>query len=469
KMTTLNCPLGLSLECYVCAKNKVQALQADQSGAKKSTSVENKKLLEIEFVTPKVVCKGCKVQRYCSLGHLLEDRPEHVDLCRVLSDLLRSQKLKHPLLHHGEISSPEQLQKIISQLKLVLRVKLRRPLTPREHQVIGNPAICEVCFKTGSLLKVCKDCAGVAYCCEDHRHQDAKKHIPKECRTLALISSPFRQLACALNLRSFHQSVNIRKSHLIDAFSKATNLIIDNNPQNIAACSSFSGIASACLALTNIGWVSDQHSAVIIYVVAATEEHLRYFQEMHLRFFFLQYPSIQNLDLYFIGPKLLPRESSKKKFFRFRGLLRTVVKHYFSQTFTTFSKTMTIDPTVILLLEPDFINMTTATEQLVSQLPGQRSESAEDFNWQSCLGTLLRTYGVPICYTSPTRFQAMADFTAFHAMALVHKINIERIYNIAENPYREILPLYNFCDWHNERIIYANNYLEVIFTSMPKV
>ncbi|KAH8290430.1 hypothetical protein KR054_002972, partial [Drosophila jambulina] len=467
KMTTLNCPLG-SLECYVCAKNKVRALQEMRSAARNSTSVEYKKLLEREFETPEIVCKGCKMQRYCSLDHLLEDRSEHVDLCRVLRDLLSSQKLDHPLLHRGVISSPE-LQMAISQLKFVLRVKLGRPLTAREHQVISNPAICEVCFKTEAPLKVCKKCAGVAYCCEDHCLQDAKKHTPKECRTLALISSPFRQLECTLNLRSFHQCVDLKKSHLIDAFFKATTLNIDNNPQNIAACSSFSGIASACLALTNISWVSDQHSAVIVYVVAATEEHLRYFQEMHLRFFFLQYQSIQNLDLYFIGPKLLPRESSSKKVFRFRGLLRTVVKHYFSETFTTFSRTMKVDPTVILLLEPDFINMGTATEQLVNQLPGQKNEGAVDFNWQSCLASLLQTYGVPICYTSPTRFQAMADFTAFHTMALLHNITIERVYNITENPYREILPLYNFSDSHNERIIYANNYLEVVFTSTKKI
>ncbi|KAH8390392.1 hypothetical protein KR200_006538, partial [Drosophila serrata] len=469
KMITFKFPLGLSLECYVCAKNKAHALQSIRSAAKNSTSVENKKLLEKEFVTPEVVCKSCKVQRYCSLDHLLVDRPEHVELCRVLSHLLSSQKLKHPLLHRGNISSPEHLQLVISQLKLILRVKLQRPLTPREHHVISNPAICEVCFKTEALLKVCKDCAGVAYCCEDHCYQDAKKHTPKECRTLAMISSPFRQLDCTLNLRSFHQSVDMRQSHLIDAFFKATTLKIDNNPQNIAVCSSFSGIASACLALTNISWVSDQYSAVIVYVVAATEEHLLYFQEMHLRFFFLQYQSIQNLDLYFIGPKLLPRESSNKKVFRFRGLVRTVVKHYFSETFTAFSKSMKVDPTVILLLEPDFINMGTATEQLVNQLPGKRNGGVSEFNWENCLGTILRTYGVPICYTSATRFQAMADFTAFDSMALFHNITIERVYNITENPYREILPLYNFSDWHNERIIYANNYLEVLFTSKNRI
>ncbi|XP_017018598.1 uncharacterized protein [Drosophila kikkawai] len=468
-MTTLTCPVGLSLECFVCAKNKVRAVQAMRSGAKNSTSVKNKRLLEKEFMTPEVVCKGCKVQRYCSLTHLLEDRAEHVDLCRVLRDLLTLQKLEHPLLQHGVISSPDQLQMVISQLKLVLRVKLRRPLTPREHHVISNPGICEVCFKTGAPLKVCKDCAGVAYCCEDHRHQDAKKHSPKECRTLALISSPFRQFDCLLNLKSFHQCVDLSRSHLIDAFFKATTLRIDDNPQNIAACSSFSGIASTCLALTNISWISYEYSAVIVYVVGATEEHLRYFQEMHLRFFFLQYQSIQNLDLYFIGPNLLPRESSSKKVFRFRGLLRTVVKHFFSETFTTFAETMKVDPTVILLLEPDFIHMGTATEQLVSQLVGQKNGGAVDFDWQSCLGTLLRTYGVPICYTSPTRFQAMADFTAFHIIALINNVTIERVYNITENPYREILPLYNFSDLHNERIIYANNYLEVIFSSIKRV
>lgn len=452
----------------MCANNRAHALQALRSSANKATSGENKKLLEKEYVTPEVICKGCKVQRYCSLPHLLEDRPEHQDLCRVLRDLLKNQKLEHPLLLHGEISSRKQLQKVISQLKLIVRVKLGRPLTPRENQVINNPAICEVCFGTGAALKICEGCGGVAYCSEDHRQQNAEKHTPKECRTLALISSPFRQLGCQLNLRSFHQCVALRKSHLIDAFFKATTLKIGDNPQIIAACSSFSGIASTCLALTNITWVSDQYSAVLVYVVAATEEHLRYFQEMHLRFFFLQYQSVQNLELYFIGPKIVPRETSKKVF-RFRGLLRTVVKHYFAETFTTFAKTMKVDPTLILLLQPDFIHMGTALEQLVKQLPVKKEGGAEDFDWQSCLGTLLQTYGVPICYTSPSRVQAMSDFTAFHTMAIFHNISIERVYNLTENPYREILPLHNPSADDCERIVYANNYLEVVFTSIKKI
>jgi len=60
----------------------------------------------------------------------------------------------------------------------------------------------------------------------------------------------------------------------------------------------------------------------------------------------------------------------------------------------------------------------------------------------------------------------MSDFTAINEIAKENNIDVKRAYNITDNPYREILPLHNPDPLDLERIVYANNYLEVVFTSI---
>ncbi|XP_017125543.1 uncharacterized protein LOC108144893 [Drosophila elegans] len=466
-MMTLNPPS--SLRCFVCVNN-VALTWKDLTQAKESKPLEKTlvKHLQKAHVKPKVICRGCKMQRYCSVAHLVADRPEHKPLCQVLRSLQKFRQIDHPLLLHGRISDRAMLQFVMSQLKLILWIKLARPLTPRESQLIGNPVVCDVCFST-EALEACKVCAGVAYCPE-HLHAVKDYHSPKDCRTLALISTPLRQLDCLKNITNFYESSSLAKTHIVDAFFKATSLSISDNPftnleeyQLFATCSSFSGIASLCLALTHISWVSNPDKAVIVYVVGATKEHLRYFDLMHLKFLFLQYPNIRHLELVFIGKSLKQNEVTKGGF-SVKNHSRTVIKRFYPLTFAQYSSCYNVDPTLIFMLQPDFIGTGKITQDLVRVLKVQ-NEGYEVSDWQHCLSSMVRSFGVPICYTSISKVQAMSDYTAINMVAKQNYIAVNRAYNITDNPYRELLPFHNPSPEDCERIVYANNYLEVVFTS----
>ncbi|XP_017045297.1 uncharacterized protein LOC108090898 [Drosophila ficusphila] len=474
-MTTLKPPLGSSLKCYVCVYNEAQIWKDilicshEKLNHMEDNLSKLQKFLERGHVKAKVVCRGCKMQRYCGVPHLLADRAEHQPICQVLRDLQKIMKINRPLLLQGRISDRRKLQLVISQLKLILSIKLDRPLLPREIQLIGNPAVCEICFSTGDL-EACVGCAGVAYCSEKHRHLAKDTHSSMDCRTLALISTAFRQMDCLISIRKFYESSPLKESHLIEAFIKATSLKINDKPwtdlqeyYTFASCSSFSGIASLCLALSNISWVHDPDKVVIIYVVGATEEHLRYFQSIHIRFLFLQYPSIRNLELHFIG-KELGKIEDVEAIFDLKNLNRTVLKRFYSLTFSQFANIYNVDPTLILILQPDFINTGKITQSLVCGLT-TKNEDSDQFDWQECLSIILRSFNVPICYTSISKIQAMSDLTAINTVARNNNITVQRVYNITENPYREILPVHNPSPEDTERVVYANNYLEVIFTN----
>ncbi|XP_037713517.1 uncharacterized protein LOC119549486 [Drosophila subpulchrella] len=469
-MMSISPPSGSFLKCYVCVSNESRIWkEIVQCFPKSSYEVERnlqnlQNALEKSQVRAKVICRGCNMQRYCSVSHLIQDRPEHQALCQVLRDLQKFRKIDHPLLLHGKISSRTKLQFVISQLKLILWVKLGRPLTPREHQLIGDPAVCDVCFSTGALVD-CDGCAGVAFCSAGHRQLVSLYHSSKDCKTLAVIASPFRQLDVLVNIQQFFQSCPIKESHLTTAFSKATNIKLSNTPwtdlesyQLFATCSSFSGIGSLCLALTQISWVPDPDKAVIVYIVGATQETLIYFQDMHLNFLFLQFPNIHHLELHFMGKTLGQMGETGLVFSE-----RTVKKHFYPLSFSQFSCICNVDPTLILILQPDFIGTGNITQDLVNLV---QKNDPPDFDWHDCLSSIIRTFGVPICYTSISRLKAMSDLTAINEIARENNIDVKRAYNISENPYREIVPLHNPDPLDLERIVYANNYLEVVFTSI---
>ncbi|KAH8322533.1 hypothetical protein KR074_001740, partial [Drosophila pseudoananassae] len=414
-----------------------------------------------------ITCKGCKMQRYCSVAHLIEDRGEHEPLCQVLADLMKFKRINHPLLIQGRIDGLKQLMMVVSQLKLILQVKLRRPLLWREHILIGQPAVCRVCLRK-EPLEVCLGCGAVAYCSKDHRNDDMVSHGEDECRTLAMMSSPFRQLDSRLQIKEFKPITDFAKSHLVDAFRQATSIQITNNPwitfdqyDLFSTCSTFSGIASLCFALKHASFDEDSDKPVIIYVMGATDDHLRYFQEMHLRFLLTMYQSIKTLELYFIGPGL---SGKSPEIYRDRESQRIVLKRFHATNFSGFSTTNRTVPNLILLFQPDFLATSHITEELIKQLPVNGTYS-DSFDWQQSLIDILHNYGVPICYTSLSKAKALSDFTAVKVLAKDQSIAIKRTYNIMDNPYREILPLYNPFTADNEVIVYNNNYLEIVFTT----
>ncbi|XP_001360230.4 uncharacterized protein [Drosophila pseudoobscura] len=446
-VTTVNVQsYGSSLKCCVCVYNRARMLQAMRM--QRTPENANGKLEETSKKTPDLLC-NCKVQRYCSVAHLTEDLMEHRDFCQILREVQQVESISFPHFLQGVVLSRTMLNQAISQLKLILSVKLRRPLSLREKEIIGNPGYCVICYRT-TPLNSCAGCEGVAYCSEYHRQLDKDNHTPKVCRTLALVYSPYRLLESnQFQIKEFHRSSILQETNLVEAFYNATLLMVNDSPNNLqqydllAACSSFSTVCTVCLALTHLTIVAEPDKAVIVYIVGATSECLRYFEEMHLKFFFLQYESVQNLELYFIG-NMIEAQESEESIICVGDLKRKVLKRNV----------------------PGIGNM---TPLLVGQFYPRsvQIEEPDDRYWPECLIKILQTYGAPICFTSLSKVLALSNYSVFNDLARENNIVIKRSYNITKNLYRGILPLRNHCAEDSEMIVYNNNYLEVMFTN-PK-
>ncbi|EDW72171.2 uncharacterized protein Dwil_GK10282 [Drosophila willistoni] len=438
--------------------------------------------------TPSIVCRRCKMQRYCSRNHMTKDLCQHRAICVVLTDLQKRHQLGHPFLLTSPkaISSITQLQRTISQLKFSARIKLRRPLTWREHELIGYPSYCQVCFRLDKL-HTCGECGAVAYCSEHHRQSDVSKHTPEVCRTLALLCSPYRQLGDAnkgiidipIKVEADQLQLCLEQSHLIEAFAKVTGLVVDDKPwstiqdfERFDSCSSFSGMASICLALKHISFVAQPQDICTVYVVGASDgQILRYFQLMHLKFFFLLHKDVSQLDLCFIGcqQKMVKDKTRETISFDFQGHKRTITIHFYPMTFEDFTHMEKVDPVLIVMFDIDFGDLYAIKDRIVEKFLPEQTLERESHDWRKCLTEVLHVYGVPICFTSSTKALTKSNYTSILQLANKHNIKVNYCHggNLYENPYREILPERNQCPMDCETIIYANNYLEVIFTG-PK-
>lgn len=298
------------LQCYICVQQKAMEIRniEEEQVATMTMATQH---IAIKYPPVDILCKGCKIQRYCELRHLVADH-EHRKICRELLNLQKSQDVGHPLLLNGPILKHSQLQPTISQIMMAMRIKMRRRLTRRETELVGYPAFCAVCFKLEDLA-ACPGCSAIAYCSPKHRFEDLKMHTPEICQVFALYYSPYRWLENSMiDITEFHQRCpDLEKSHLVEAFSMATNIRIGMAPwrsleeyQLFSTCSSFSGIACICSGLTNITFEAEPEDHVTIYVVGANQETLNYFQVMHLKFFFLQYQDVCHLNVILIGHKM---------------------------------------------------------------------------------------------------------------------------------------------------------------------
>lgn len=298
------------LQCYICVQKKAMEIRNIEEEQVETMTMATQQI-SIKYPPVDILCQGCKIQRYCELRHLVAD-DDHRTICRELINLQRSQGVEHPLLINGPILKHSQLQPTISQIMMAMRIKLRRRLTRRETELVGYPAYCAVCYKLEDLA-ACPGCSAIAYCSPKHRFEDLKYHTPEVCQVFAHYYSPYRWLENSMiDITEFDQRCpDLEKSHLVEAFAMATNIHIGMAPwrtleeyQLFSTCSSFSGIACICSGLTNITFEADPEEYVTIYVVGATQETLNYFQVMHLKFFFLQYQDVCNLDVNLIGHKL---------------------------------------------------------------------------------------------------------------------------------------------------------------------
>ncbi|XP_073821182.1 uncharacterized protein [Musca autumnalis] len=420
-------------------------------------------------------CSGCQMVRYCNRQHQKLDWAIHREFCQAIQAIKKTLNISHPLRVSGtNPKNKEDMEKTIIQLKYLLRNALERTMQYHEEELTSFPIYCPICFSFKNLNVVCSDCQNQVYCSEEHLMQHREGHS-KVCASLQLYYTPYKTImAKELQLQLKDKVGNMKNMDLVAMFEKAFDCKVPQDPtkslqdyQLFSYAADFSCIATICYTLSHMNVAACHDTYMNIFIIGATFEAVLWFREIHCKFFFQQFEQITNLELHFIGPEMVePHENSLE--FEFLGKLRKVQFHCFKGLFQDYCRLWKINPILMVAFNCGFSEFS----RRYNCLPHFQSNNSEPLNsqqqdtWSGAIGEML-PYDCPIMFTSFTKQESQFDFAAFEtaAKSLQMKIEIERVFKVSKNPYRDLRPLRQWYFGDDESIYYRNGYLQVIKTN----
>ncbi|CAD6997943.1 unnamed protein product [Ceratitis capitata] len=422
-------------------------------------------------------CANCRLVVYCSKEHQRFDWPIHREFCRTVAKIMKGLGVKHPLQISGQPFDTITLERNIIQLKYLLRVAMKRPLQSHEEELTSFPAYCEICYKFDKL-QICNVCMAVSYCSPEHKALDKQRHN-NFCAKLKLYYCPYKcqlQLPIQTLIGDLDKPVrNMVETDLLGAFQEMTskNLPLDPTASMeayhlFAGVCDFSCVGTICFALQFTKMNEYTPKKFVIFIVGATTEQDISFKPIHTKWFFLQYPQIKNLELYFIGPEVVG--SDKNFSISCQGVERTVTCKSFCMLFQDFLKKYIIRPQLIVAFNCGFSANDGITKEgkiMTNKFAGVPGDGFPKIDpWVDGISQIIHSYGTPIIFTSYTRLEATLDYGALLNIATADCLttNVKRLFDIRHNPYRDIRPFRNWQETFEDTIFYRNNYVQAVIT-----
>lgn len=269
-----------------------------------------------------LTCSGCQLVKYCNRQHQKLDWPLHREFCQAVQKIKQNLNVTHPFYLQGVPQSRQEVEKVIIQLKYLLRNSLKRNLEYQEEELSSFPAYCGQCFKFKNLKSICEKCASQVYCTDEHRDQDKERH-DKVCDLLKIYYCPYKVLPLTDDLcLKFNKKVkDLHLHNLPECVERIFSLKLPLNPcrtlmdyQLFAFAADFSCIMSILYVMEQLQMFEEDLNKFNIFILGASIEAVLWFRELHCKLFFLQNPEISELELNFIGPEVVETDYNQIKF-----------------------------------------------------------------------------------------------------------------------------------------------------------
>ncbi|XP_061387404.1 uncharacterized protein LOC133322423 [Musca vetustissima] len=448
-----------SLHCNVCLM-----LQAHEE-------VETHNDANPQKYTQLLNCSGCQMVRYCNRKHQTLDWAIHREFCQAIQAIKKTLNISHPLRVSGtNPKSKDDMEKTIIQLKYLLRNALERPLQYHEEELTSFPIYCPICFSFKNLKILCPSCQNQVYCSEGHLHQHKEEHS-KVCGSLKLYYTPYKTIiGKELQLEIKQKVENFQKSDLFAVFEKSFQCKLPRDPtkslqdyQLFSYAADFSCIASLCYTLSHLDMSSYADTSLHIFIIGSSFEPVLWFREIHLKFFFRQFEEITNLELHFIGPETMQVQDNILQF-EYLGKQRNAKYHCFKGLFQDYCRLCKVQPIILAVFNCGFSEFSRRYNNLPQfETPMAESVKYKKDTWSDAIAEMLH-YDCPIMFTSFTRQESQFDYAILDSIVKIQqmKIDLERVFKVAKNPYRDLRPLRQWYTGDEESIYYRNGYIQVV-------
>uniref|UniRef100_A0A1I8M2G1 Uncharacterized protein n=1 Tax=Musca domestica TaxID=7370 RepID=A0A1I8M2G1_MUSDO len=426
------------LHCNVCLM-----LQAHQ---KVSETGKSSQLLN---------CSGCQMVRYCTRQHQKLDWALHREFCQAIQAIKKTLSISHPLRVSGaNPKTKDDMEKTIIQLKYLLRNALERPLQYHEEELSSFPIFCPVCYSFKNINVLCSDCQNQVYCSEEHLMQHREEHS-KECGLLKLYYTPYKTLmGKEMQLEIVRKLDNFQNVDLFGMFETCFDYKLPQDPtksltdyQIFSYAADFSCMASICYSLGHMNMPAYQKKHMSLFIIGASFEAVLWFREIH-------------------WPETV-EQREKILEFKFLGKQRQVQYHCFTGLFQNYCRLCKVQPMLLVAFNCGFSEFSRRYNTLPHfEKASHEKLSCKQDTWSGAIGDMLQ-YDCPIMFTSFTKQESQFDFAAFETVAKSQqmKIEIERLFKVSKNPFRDLRPLRQWYAGDEESIYYRNGYIQVIKTN----
>ncbi|XP_051166624.1 reticulocyte-binding protein homolog 2b-like [Leptopilina boulardi] len=258
-------------------------------------------------------CSGCKMISYCCKEHQTQHRSEHKNFCKIISEILKSQKKSH--IYENIVASNwfKEKEKIIHEVMK----KSKRPPTEDELYLLNYPRLCSICLEANQdKLKTCPKCLMTSFCTI---HSNNSIH-DKNCRIDSDFKNNFSSSIMDPNLKSLVTSIvnglKILKSddstptsmeEFFEFYTKHNKIFFDNLNKNSVAL--LSEIFSIPLTLFNAlkTVYSNIPSNLIIFLKIQYDDNIMSMKFWETLLHLL--PNVKNLKIiYFPTDNLNPKK-----------------------------------------------------------------------------------------------------------------------------------------------------------------
>uniref|UniRef100_A0A182QX30 MYND-type domain-containing protein n=1 Tax=Anopheles farauti TaxID=69004 RepID=A0A182QX30_9DIPT len=421
-------------------------------------------------IPPKLTpCAGCQLVMYCSEEHKKSDESLHKQFCLAVQKLVAAKNTNHILrcaetiLRSSFQSQPKAITHHLSLCQLMVSQILGRPLYHHERKSLMFPAVCAICMEyRPEKLTFCEECHQVAYCGEEHRNADRKKHS-KWCAGLRLnyfidnVLADGSENACR-DVAIFTEET-FKKPFPKDIYSLANMVGGYNirNPANTVSCMelteeieavklaglySFVGTVLHVLRVTDL--MEELNKDLNVFVLGAEQEGLLFNPIIAIAFFYCL-PKLRRLRVYLFGPEVTDDNGYLVPFDCDRVLELNKYRYLYHEV-----------PNTIRLPQPHVVIAFNSGFHELAGLP-------ED-TWQPTLNKLFELPNVPIAFTSYTHNEAIDDSNVVQLYAqLVQKLHcLQFIERNAFNPFYDPKPLRNPDLKDDEMLYYLNQYISIV-------
>uniref|UniRef100_A0A182I768 MYND-type domain-containing protein n=2 Tax=Anopheles arabiensis TaxID=7173 RepID=A0A182I768_ANOAR len=426
---------------------------------------------------PLLLCKKCKLIKYCSKKHQTYDAPSHKEFCTAVQSVLQKSGTDHVLRctesFLGKLfnSNPENLTAFMNHVHctgLLISKILQRPLYHHENQMLSFPALCNVCLEyRPERLFFCDNCQQVAYCSEEHQQSDREAHA-KWCDGLRLnFYYGTDTTNCATKLYpnfDFEQDETSQKPFPKDTFELLSaaagrdiqtsltepGLELAQELENINAAGIFSPVGTILHVLRTVGLQHELEEELNVFVLGAELDYLC-FNPVTEAVLFRFLPKLRRLRLYLIGPNVNDAASSVMHFMNNRTIEVEVYRYLFHKL-----------PPQFKLPKP---HLAVAFNCGFNEFFGTGKHT-----WDETIRQLLTIPNVPLAFTSYTQREAIedaaiVDLTGQTMPATCGKLVFMR--RNVTNPFHNPVPIRNpNRDDKTDVLYYENGYLSICVMQM---